>query len=272
MHEEIIISSRKNPTVVRYEKLADKKYRQSEKLFLCEGAKLFSEAVSVGAPMEAVLLCDGVSHTLIEETLAILKNGRAYADTKVYRMPNTVFEKVSSEKSPEGVICVLKYLDKFRFINKIDNNIPQDEKVMLLDAVRDPGNVGAIVRSAVAFGFDRLILSSDCADVYSSKTMRAAMGTLFKIRADIVSDFGASIQILRQMRRRVFAAELREGARPADAVDLCSSDCIIIGNEGHGVSPAHSALCTGSVYIPIADGAESLNAAIAASLFAFIQK
>lgn len=272
MREEIGITSRKNPTVIRYEKLADKKYRQSEGLFLCEGAKLFSEAVAAGAQMEALLLCDGCAHPLIEKTVYLAKQSPVYADTQIYRLEPSVFEKISSEKSPEGVICVLKYLDKFRFINKIESNIPNSEKVMLLDAVRDPGNVGTIVRSAVAFGFDRLIFSSDCADIYNARTMRAAMGTLFKIRVDIVADFAASIDALVQCGRRVFAAELREGAVSADTAALGKNDCVVIGNEGHGISPAHAKLCTGSIYIPIAEDAESLNAAVAGSLFAFMQK
>lgn len=272
MRKEIVITARTNPTVIRYQKLQDKKYRQSEALFLCEGAKLFSEAVAASAQIEALLLCEGRAHPLIESTMRLLAENPAYAETPVYRLLPSVFEKISSEKSPEGVICVLKYLDKFRYIAKIENNVPQDEKIMLLDGVRDPGNVGAIVRSAVAFGFDRLVFSSDCADLYNSKTMRAAMGTLFGIRADIVTDLAASISALRACGRRVFAAELRDGALPPEAVGLCGRDCVVIGNEGHGISPAHAALCTGSVYIPIAEGAESLNAAVAASLFAYLQK
>ena len=275
MRDEILIESRSNATVREYAKLTDKKYRGREQSFLCDGAKLFAEAVAAKAEIEAVLLLAGREHPIIADTLAKMRADEAYRDTRLYRLTQPVFDKLCDEKSPDGVITVIKYLDNFRKVYKIERNDAdacRGEKLMLLSAVRDPGNLGTIVRSAAAFGFDRLILSDDCADLYHLRTLRGAMGALFRIRADIVSDFASAVTALRASGRRVYAAELREGALAVDAVAPTAADCFVIGNEGHGIAPALSALCTGSVYIPIAPTSESLNAATAASILAYIQR
>jgi TrmH family RNA methyltransferase len=136
----------------------------------------------------------------------------------------------------------------------------------MLYSVRDPGNLGAVIRSAVAFGIKHIILSSDCADIYNSRTVRAAMGSLFKIRITTVSDFASLVSAATASGRRVFAAELTDNAVAVDKVGLAASDIFIIGNEGHGIDRSISALATGSVFIPICPETESLNASVAASV------
>ncbi|MBQ5390042.1 MAG: RNA methyltransferase [Clostridia bacterium] len=275
MRETTYISSRANPAVQKYAKLADKKYRESEKLFLLEGAKLFSEAVDFGIGIEAVLLCEGKEHAIAETALQKMQRMPQYTDTQCLCLSESAFAKISTEKSPEGVICVAKHLDNFKFYNKIERNDAAQyagEKIMLLCGLRDPGNVGTIARSVAAFGFDRLIVSGDTADPYGSRAMRAAMGAFFKLKIDFVSDFASVPSALMQCGRRVFCAELRDNAISLDAVQVTNDDCFMIGNEGHGIPQEISELCTGSVYIPIAPNSESLNAAIAASVLAFVQK
>lgn len=275
MRQEVYIESRNNPAVREYAKLADKKYRSREKLFLCDGAKLFDEAVNCRADIEAVLLLDGKDNPIIARALEKMKESGAYENTRVYRVAPPVFEKLNTEKSPDGVVAVIKHLDNFRKLYKIERNDAaayRNEKLMLLYAVRDPGNLGTIVRSAAAFGFDRLLVSDDCADLYNPRTLRGAMGALFRLRVDAVSDFASAVQALTAAGRRVFAAELRDGAMSSDALTLGRTDCFVIGNEGHGIPAEVSALCTGSVYIPIAKTSESLNAATAASILAYLQR
>ena len=275
MLENIYIGSRANPLVVKYAKLADKKYRQQDELFLCEGAKLFSEAVMCRAGIEAVLLREGGVSRLTSETLDVMRDLRVYAQTRLHTLSASAFDKISSEKSPDGVICVLNWLSGIRMIPafaEADAARYAGEKLMFICSVRDPGNAGTIVRSATAFGFDRLIFSADSADLYSGRAMRAAMGALFKIKIDIVEQLVPVISALTASGRRVFAAELRPGAISADAAGIRQSDCFLIGNEGHGIPPALSAACSGSVCIPIRQDSESLNDAVAASIFAFMQR
>ena len=137
---------------------------------------------------------------------------------------------------------------------------------MLLESVRDPSNLGAIIRSAAALGLDRLILSADCADIYSAKTVRASMGTLFSQRIDRTDALPAYIACLRQSGRRVFAAALDESAQQLGSFDVLPGDCAVIGNEGHGLSQDTIKACGQTVYIPMTDRAESLNAAVASAL------
>ena len=116
-----------------------------------------------------------------------------------------------------------------------------------------------------------MVLSSDCVEVTNPKTVRAAMGGVFSIGFHAVSDFGSFITSAREAGRRVFAAELREGAAPLFEIGIRSDDVIVIGNEGQGIPHEISALCDSSVYIPISERSESLNAAVAASLFLWEQ-
>ena len=137
---------------------------------------------------------------------------------------------------------------------------------MLLESVRDPSNVGAIIRSAAALGVDRLILSEDCADIYHPKAVRASMGTVFNQKIDRVADLKEVIKGLRESGRRVYAAALDASAEILGSFEKRGGDCIVIGNEGHGLSEETVAACSKSVMIPMCDRAESFNAAVAASI------
>ena len=210
MQEKMYITSRTNPLVQRYAKLSEKKYRESEKCFLIEGAKLFSEAVDAGIGIEAVLLCEGKSNVIVEATVERMQAMAAYADTQYVLLGESAFSKITTEKSPEGVICVAKHLDNLKIYNKIESNDAEKykgEKIMLLYSLRDPGNVGTVARSVAAFGFDRLIVSGDTADPYGSRAMRASMGSFFKMKMDFVTEFDSVVAELHKAGRRVFCAE-----------------------------------------------------------------
>ena len=140
------------------------------------------------------------------------------------------------------------------------------ERIVLLESVRDPSNVGAIIRSAAALGIDRIIMSADCADVYHSRAVRASMGTIFNQRIDRVEDLPEVIRGLCGAGRRVFAAALDRDALTLGTFNVEAGDCVVIGNEGHGITEQAKAACTHSVIIPMSERAESFNAAVAASL------
>ena len=150
--------------------------------------------------------------------------------------------------------------------------ISPSARVLCLCSVRDPGNLGAIIRSAVAFGTDTLILSEDCADLYNPKTVRSAMGCLFKVNALVVQDMPSALFALKESGRSVYAAELTEKACSLAELDVSAHDVFVIGNEGHGIPKEYSELCTQSVYIPIRSGVESLNASVAASILLWEQE
>ncbi len=266
---EEIICSRQNRTVVELVKLSDRGHRESAKLFRFDGVKLAADAICTGLEIPLLFLREGSKDTVLCELAERTGRDPAQAVGRVVRLDDDLFAKISEEKSPEGVICVAKYIDKIqkddiiddRFFSKIEK-----ERVVLLESVRDPSNLGAIIRSAAALDIDRLIISSDCADLYNAKTVRASMGTLFTQTISRAEDLTAAIEGLRKSGRRVFAATLAPDASALGSFQIRKGDCVVIGNEGHGLSEKVIAACGESVYIPMSDRAESFNAAVAASL------
>ena len=264
--EAVYISSRQNPYVMRVASLSDNKGRAREGLFKFGGFKLFSEAVACGIVIERVILREDAAPRLEGEVRRIMPK----ADICVFS--ESAFDKVSDEKSPEGIITVAKRIDKITKIATIDNIanlLPPDATVIALESLRDPGNLGTIIRSAAAFGIDTLILSADCADVYNTRTVRGAMGALFSRRILITDDFSALIKKLSEGGRRTLAATLSPDAETLGSAELLRTDCVVIGNEGHGLSDETVRACTNAVIIPMRSGVgvESLNAATAASIF-----
>ena len=265
-----IIRSRQNRAVVELCKLTDRKARDARHAFRFDGIKLFAEALKNGLEILEVF----VRESCVERICTTVANegGEAVWERvgRVIVLSDELFDKISEEKSPEGVICVAKYLDKFQknitIYNSADFSPMKNERIVLLESMRDPSNVGAVIRSAAALGVDRLIVSADCADIYHPRAVRASMGTLFNQRIDRVSDLPASVKGLRESGRRVFAAALRDDAEVLGSFALESGDCVVIGNEGHGLTDKTVAACDGCVIIPMSARAESFNAAVAASI------
>ncbi len=268
-----IITSRNNPLVKWAAALSDKKGQREEKCFIVEGEKLTVEALKNGLPVVHIFIAESKK----ERAMSLISefcNSKNYENCAVTILSDVAFEKISTEKAPQGVISVIKYLDFFRnlnIINKEEFLLSEGERAILLYSLRDPGNLGAVIRSAVAFGVNHIILTDDCADIYNPKTIRAAMGTLFKVKVTTVSDISSFVLSAKHAGRRVFAAELTENAKSVKELQLSKNDIFIIGNEGHGISAEISRICTSSVYIPISDGVESLNASVAAAVFMWEQ-
>lgn len=262
-HTYELITSRQNSLLVETHKLSDRKHRARSGLFRFDGVKLAAEALSRGVRLHAVLLRQTDATPVCDRVFAMC--GKAFSsETRVLCVADSVFDSLSDENAPEGIICVAYSQSE---LHTVWQKVPdQGERVMLLESVRDPSNLGAIIRSAAAFGVDRLILSADCADIYNAKTVRASMGTLFSQPIDRAANLPAAIAALRESGRRVFAAALDDTAVRLGEFAVRSGDCAVIGNEGHGLSSESLAACDGKVYIPMTERAESLNAAVAASV------
>ncbi len=268
-----VITSRNNPLVKWAASLSDKKGRSAARTFIAEGEKLTFEALAASLPVTHIFVSESRCESIIKR-LSDLNLGKIYDDTEVYVLADTAFEKISTEKAPQGVISAIKYLDFFYNIDIIYKEeffLKQHERALFLCSVRDPGNLGSVIRSAVAFGVEHIIMSADSADIYNPKTVRSAMGSLFRTRVSVVSDTQAFISAAQENGRRVFAAELCDGALSLSDAALTPTDIVMIGNEGHGIPSEISALCNGSVYIPISAKTESLNAAVAAAIFMWEQ-
>ena len=265
-----VIRSRQNRSVVELAKLSDRKARRETGTFRFDGLKLFGEAVRASVAICTVFLRESNADALRAEAVARYGEAALLAFENTVLLADELFDRISEEKSPEGMICVAKYIDKFKKIVTIYNSTDfaqvSGEKILLLESVRDPSNLGAIVRSAAAMGVDRVIMSADCADVYHAKTLRASMGAVFHLQIDLAEELPLVIRQFSESGRRVFAAALDDRARTLGSFALRESDCVVIGNEGHGLSPMTIAACESSVFIPMSDRVESFNAAVAASI------
>lgn len=265
-----IITSKSNETVKWLSSLSQKKYRDMSHTFLAYGDKLAKEAISAGTCVTHIIAReDRAKEMLCPPFSALIEK-----DTKAIVLSSDCFDKITSENSPDGIIVAVKYLDnynKYYIMNKDIFYTADMGGTVFIDGVRDPGNLGAILRSAAAFGVTDIVITDDCADIYHPRTLRAAMGGLFSLRTHTVTDMAQAIAIFRKKNRRVFAAELRDTAVPFGSVSLTPRDAVVVGNEGHGISSEISAACDGSIYIPISQKVESLNASVAASLLIFAQ-
>lgn len=230
------LESLKNPKVKEWQKLHEKKTRDEKGLFLVEGNHLMNEALV---------------HKKIVEIISSDENLKI-PGIPIYHVTPEILKKLSSQASGTNVISVCKKLEE----QNIEGN------VCLLDTIQDPGNLGSIIRSAVAFGFKTLILSTDTVDVYNDKVIRASEGMIFNINI-IRKDLKEAISKLKEKEYRIYGTDVKNGMNLKETV-FPTKVAIIIGNEGKGMREEIKSLCDELVHINIL--CESLNAAIAASI------
>ena len=259
-----IITSSQNKYVSLARSLSDRKQRQKSLLYRFDGIKLLGEAAQRDVQIEFILIKESAYGAVTAKVNELYSLNIEKTELKVIVVSDTLFDKISEENAPEGVITVAKY-DKDKHRDEL-RETGASEKILMLESVRDPQNVGAILRCAAAFSVDRVIMSRDCADIYSSKTLRASMGAVFALKIDRVDSMVEAVKLQKNSGRRVFAAALDETALCLGSESFSQLDCVVIGNEGHGLDPETVAACDSSVYIPISEGVESLNAAVAASV------
>lgn len=237
------ITSRDNPLVKQVSALqGSRREREKTGAFVCEGPTMLSEALRSNVSVQRVFC--------LPELLSSLPP----LSCPVHSVTAAVLQKMSDVPSPQGIV----------FICSLPEETPlSGTQLLALDELRDPGNLGTILRTADAFGTSGVALLGDCADPYSPKVVRATMGSLFRVPL-----WRCDIQTLKKRAGvPLYAAVLDGSSRPISQLSL-SRACVIIGNEAHGVSEMVRTFCDGSVNIPIR-GAESLNAAVAAAIFLY---
>lgn len=254
-----LVTSKENPTVKQYSKLAgQKKSRDELGLFAIEGLRLCLDAHKSGVTLES-LLCTECALEKHPELRALMEAVGGATITAM--ISDSIAAQIADTKTPQGVFAVAEKAqgaDKLRFA--------ENGRYVLLAGVQDPGNVGAILRSCEAFGADAVLLDTQCADVYSPKTLRAAMGAVFRQRIIAVPNAEACVREMRQHGVKTFATALDDSSLRLPEADFSGSCAAVIGNEGAGLSDAVISTCDHSVYIPMAGGAQSLNAAVAAGI------
>jgi TrmH family RNA methyltransferase len=247
------LTSRENPRVKRWHALArDGRLRRSERRAMIEGAHLLAAFLDGGGRPTALL----VSEADRDNAEIALLLGRAGVAPVV--LPNALFRWVADAATPTGVAAEIE-------LPQGATDIARASHAVFLDGVQDAGNVGAILRSAAAFGVDTAVLGPGCADPWSPKVLRAAMGGHFALR---IAEAGDLVAALAQFRGTLVCA-VAAGGVPPQALELTGSVGWILGAEGQGVSAPVAARAAARAAIPLAQGIESLNVAAAVAVLLY---
>lgn len=251
--QTIDIASRDNEHIKQAKKLSsDAAARTAAGLFFAEGLKL---CLDIAAQIEPAEVYYTLSAMEKEPRIASL-TGTHYA------VSESVAEKLAQGKSNQGLFCL------FPFPAPWNQTLTEASRVLLLDGVQDPGNVGAALRSAAAFGWDAAVLGEGCADPYSPKALRSGMSATVKLPLLKTENLSACVSELQKNGCLCAAARLEE-AVDMHQITPDGAFGLVIGSEGRGVSRQVAQACAKSVYIPIASQMESLNAAVAAGVLMF---
>ena len=251
------ISSSENQWVKLAVSLHLKKYRDDLGMFLIEGVRLVSEALDSDFEIEYILTC--------EDLLLKTNGGREILQRiesyKVYNLPAGIFNKIADTQTPQGIMAVVRKPDA-------DGKVPSGSFFVILDDVRDPGNVGTIIRTADAAGADAVLLSRSCCDLYSLKTIRATMGSIFRVRVYDELDLVVALQSLKDEGIRVIISD-SDAQKSYFELDYKKGTALVVGNEASGVSPEVMQYADERVRIPMKGNIESLNAGMAAGILMY---
>lgn len=246
------ISSVKNPMVRAMRALKNRKDREEAHRFLVEGEKMILEAIRCG-----MRICDA----LADESMAEFAGTLAAMGARVCLTSRSVLEAVCDTRTPQGVCA------SFELPRPLSIEAAPD-RVVALDGVQDPGNVGTIWRTADAAGFQGLLLGGGCADPLSPKVQRAAMGSGFRLPFMQADDLPEALTLLKQRGYAVVASDLR-GCDFYSRGPAGGRFALVIGNEARGISESVRASADMLVKLPMRGGAESLNAAVAAGIMMY---
>ncbi len=251
------LTSLQNPLIKAARSLQTKAGRDETGLFLCEGEHMASEALAAAPERVETVFVD---ESRMEAFSALLNRAKAYNGIAVYAVPERVLSAISQVKAPQGV-CATVRMPAATPLERLG------DRLLLLENVQDPGNVGTILRTLDAAGFSGCVLTPGCADPYSPKALRATMGSVFRVPIA----YGSALEAVEALNARGYAtlAAALDGAPFYQRGPLPRRLCVLIGNEGAGLRPETVALCGHRFRLPMNGGAESLNAAIAAAVMMY---
>ncbi len=239
-----MITSINNEKIKEISKLKEKKYRDKSNLFLVETYHLVEEAYKNNL-LEEVYLLDGKDINI---------------DTKINIVNEGVMKKLTSTDTIPEIIGVVR--------KKEDNEVI-GKKVLMLDRIQDPGNLGTIIRSAVAFNVDTVILSDDTVDLYNSKVLRSTQGMLFQINI-VRNNLEEVIKELKEDSFQIIGTDVNDGESLKNfSINKDSKFALVVGNEGNGLSHEVRELCDRFIYIDMKNSVDSLNVGVACSIILY---
>lgn len=238
----MLYSSIDNKKIKEIKKLNLKKYRDKTNLFLVEGEHLVIEAYKSGYLKELILEQDN------DLNLDITTN----------YVTNNVLKYITNLDTPQSILGIC---------SKPQNDTIKGNRLLILDDVQDPGNLGTVIRSAVAFNVDTIILSSNTVDLYNSKVIRASQGLIFYINI-IVMDLTTTIPKLKNEGYQIIGTKVTNG-KSLKSIEKKKKFAIIMGNEGNGIREDILSLCDEYLYIDMNKNCESLNVGVATSIILY---
>lgn len=255
-----IITGFSNPTVKFVRSLREKKYRRLERKFLAEGLRLLTDAREGGRLPEILLMAQGrEGHPLLDELEAAVDA----AGGEVIELPVDILAKVTGKENPQAVAGVFAEWDTA--IQRVDRNAAPIW--LVAHAMRDPGNLGTMLRTADAVGAGGLILIDDCVDPFSVEAVRASMGAIFT-QTLVQARWEEFTSWLRAGQGQLVAASLRE-AVPYRGAAYAAPCFVMVGNESRGLPEEYEMACDLRVTMPMKGRADSLNAAVAGAVLAY---
>lgn len=233
------ITSLNNDKVKYWVKLQEKKFRDQEGLFIVEGDHLVNEAIKCGLAKEIISL-DDFSNSI-----------------PTYKITEEIMKKISSQKSISR-ICAICFKIKEKEIGN---------KIICLDNIQDPGNLGTIIRSAVAFNIDTILLNDKSVDLYNDKVIRSSEGMIFNINV-IRCNLYDKLNELKNEGFKIIGTSVKNN-KLLKNIEKEEKYAIVLGNEGNGISKEIEELCDDFIYIKMSENCESLNVAVASSIIMY---
>lgn len=253
-----MISSTANGQIKNLIQLQKKsRARVEQGIFVIEGIKMFEESRDGGYLLKAY-----VSESFYEEKIA--KSPNYFNGISYEIVSEHVLNEAAETKTPQGIMATVTMPTY-----TLEQMIKKDNaNLVLLEDIRDPGNLGTIVRTAEGAGITGIILSKTSVDMYNPKVIRSTMGAIYRMPFVYVEDFIETLQVLKENELTIYAAHLK-GSKYYDEVEYEDKCAIMIGNEANGLSDESSSLASKYIKIPMCGQVESLNAAVASAILMY---
>ncbi|MBR2734976.1 MAG: RNA methyltransferase [Clostridia bacterium] len=251
------ISSKSNANIKYAKKLLSlASFRKKEKLFLLEGVRLCGDALKSGLKFKTVFFTEKCREKFPKIIDSLMENAENSFETI-----EDIIKLISDTDAPQGVVCICEM------------SIPQGvdekhgDKLVMLENIQNPSNLGSIFRTCDALGVKDVIISGDSCDIYNPKVLRGSMGAVFRLNIKICEDFRGFVSELVNRGYKIYAAVPSSDAETLGGDNIFSEkSAVIFGNEGNGITSETIDLCTGKLTIPMTKNAESLNVAVAAGI------
>ena len=249
-----IISSKENELVKHIKKLKDKKERDASNEYLIEGIKLVKEAIQEKAEIKNIILCENYEkdeHITKELMYEIAKHNCIYVTEKI-------FKYISEVQAPQGIMAII---EKNNSNKKIDYN---QDIIVALDDIQDPGNLGTILRTIDSIGLNQILVSKGTTDAYNPKVVRSTMGAIFRIRIIECENLENTLREIKKEKFKIIVTTLQTENSIYD-IDY-NKKVLVIGNEANGVKQSIQDMANEKVKIPMIGKTESLNASVATGI------